>query len=63
MNQPNIPPPYSLPQGHYIMMIGLANEDQKHEAELTMRRNGCKSVRFDTLPDGQIQVHGFLYVQ
>lgn len=53
----------SAPQlraGEYIVTRSADTEAERTDARITLRRNGCKSVRFEPLSDGRLQVHGYL---
>jgi hypothetical protein len=54
------PPGPSLRAGEYIVTRGADTEAERNDARATLRRNGCKSVRFEPLNDGRLQVHGYL---
>lgn len=49
-----------LRAGEYIVTRGTDTEAERNDARITLRRNGCKSVRFEPLDDGRLQVHGYL---
>ena len=49
-----------LRAGEYIVTRGSDTDAERKDARLTLRRNGCKSVRFEPLDDGRLQVHGYL---
>lgn len=55
----NIPAP-QLRAGEYIVTRGSDTPAERDDARATLRRNGCKSVRFEPLEDGRLQVHGYL---
>lgn len=56
-----VPPP-ALKPGDYITMRGADTQAERIDAERVLRRNGCKSIRFEQLPDGRLQAHGYLAV-
>jgi hypothetical protein len=55
----NTPGP-KLRSGEYVVTRGADTEAERNDARATLRRNGCKSVRFEPLGDGRLQVHGYL---
>ena len=55
----NIPAP-QLRTGEYIVTRGADTPAERKDARATLRRNGCKSVRFEPIGDGRLQVHGYL---
>lgn len=55
----NTPAP-KLRAGEYVVTRGANTEAERNDARATLRRNGCKSVRFEPLDDGRLQVHGYL---
>lgn len=46
--------------GDYVTVRAQDTEAEREQAAKTMREQGCKSVRFETLDDGRLQVHGYL---
>lgn len=54
-----IPAP-KLKAGDYITMRGSDTAAERVDAERVLRQNGCRSVRFEPLADGRLQVHGYL---
>lgn len=55
----NTPAP-QLRAGEYVVTRGADTEAERNDARATLRRNGCKCVRFESLDDGRLQVHGYL---
>jgi hypothetical protein len=51
-----------LRSGEYIIMRGTDNDAERADCKRVLRNNGCKSVRFEPLTDGRLQVHGYLAV-
>lgn len=55
---PDRPP--QIKPGDYITMRGSDNAAERADCERVLRQNGCKSIRFETFPDGRLQAHGYL---
>lgn len=56
----NLWKPAELKPGDYVRIHAQDTEAERAEATEIMRQQGCKSVRFETLDDGRLQVHGYL---
>ncbi len=50
----------TLRPGEYIVTRGADTEAERVDCKRVLRNNGCKSVRFEPLGDGRLQVHGYL---
>lgn len=55
-------PPPKLRPGEYVVLRGADTAAERADAERSLRNQGCRSVRFETLADGRLQVHGYLAV-
>lgn len=55
---PDRPP--QIKPGDYVTLRSADTEAERADCEETLRRQGCKSVRFEQLPDGRLQAHGYL---
>lgn len=53
-------PAPALKAGDYVTMRGSDTEAERIDCERTLRQNGCKSVRFESMADGRLQAHGYL---
>jgi hypothetical protein len=53
-------PPPKLKAGDYVTTRGSDTEAERVDCERVLRQNGCKSIRFETFPDGRLQAHGYL---
>lgn len=53
-------PPPKLRSGEYTVIRGADTQAERNDARTVLRHQGCRSVRFETLPDGRIVVHGYL---
>lgn len=52
--------PVEIPDGDYVVSYGADTEDNRRDAEQTLRNNGCRRFRADVLEDGRMIVHGYL---
>lgn len=48
------------PTGDYVRILYEDTEQMRTDGRELMRRQGCKGVRFETLDNGALQVHGYL---
>lgn len=48
------------PTGEYVRILYEDTEQTRIDGRELMRRQGCKAVRFETLDNGALQVHGYL---
>jgi hypothetical protein len=55
-------PPPKLRAGEYVVLRGADTPAERTDAERSLRNQGCRSVRFEPLADGRLQVHGYLAV-
>jgi hypothetical protein len=55
----NVPAP-QLRAGEYVVLRGADTQAERTDAQRVLRNQGCKAVRFETLDDGRLQVHGYL---
>lgn len=46
--------------GEYAVQRSADTPESRKDAKETLRRQGCKSVRFVTLVDGRLVAHGYL---
>lgn len=46
----NAPPPTSLRAGDYVMNFPLERPGDRDTARAAMRRNGCRTIRFESTP-------------
>jgi len=49
-----------LRTGEYVLNRGADNEIERADCRATLRRNGCRSVRFETFENGLLCAHGYL---
>lgn len=54
------PMAHKEPDGDYIVSRGSDTPEQRADAEQTLRANGCLRFRFEPLPDGRLQAHGYM---
>lgn len=48
------------PCGEYVRILFEDTEQARNDGRQIMRAQGCKAVRFVTLTNGSLQVHGYL---
>lgn len=46
--------------GDYIITRVKDTEFERDDSEQYLKAQGCKGIRFVTLPDGRLQAHGYL---
>jgi hypothetical protein len=59
----SMPPPTSMRAGDYVMNFPIERPGDRDTARTVMRRNGCRSIRFDVLgepPATGIVAHGYV---
>ena len=49
-----------IPDGDYVVFRAEDTQEARNEATLYLARQGCRRTRYVTLPDGRLQVHGYL---
>ncbi len=54
MNQPK------LRSGEYTVTRAADTDVERADCRTQLRRQGCKSLRFETLDDGRLVAHGYL---
>lgn len=55
----NIPAPIQYRTGDYVMNFPQEREGDRTTAKDVMRRNGCRSIRFELHKDGILIAHGY----
>lgn len=56
----NIQPPSSLKCGDYVMNFPIERPGDRATARDVMRRNGCRSIRFELFDSGLLSAHGYV---
>lgn len=56
----NLMEPAKPKPGDYVTIRAQDTDEERRLAAETMRLQGCAVVRFETLEDGRLQVHGYL---
>ncbi len=46
--------------GEYVMNFPIERSGDRDTARQVMRRNGCKSIRFELLESGRLTAHGYV---
>lgn len=54
------PRPSRPPDGDYIVLRGQDNDEQRADAEQTLRNQGCKRFWHEPLDDGRVRIHGYM---
>jgi hypothetical protein len=53
--------PFSEPKaGDYVTRRGRDTAEEREDARRVLRNQGCRGFRFELLPDGTMQAHGYL---
>ncbi len=56
----NITPPPEMRAGDYAQRFPLDTLDGRKLARESMRRNGCRSIRFEVNQSGALIAHGYV---
>ncbi len=55
--------PFEVPKprdGDYVITRGQDNDFERADSSHYLKAHGCQSVRFVTLDDGRLQIHGYI---
>lgn len=52
--------PYVIKIGDYVMSFPVERSGDRQTARDAMKRNGCKTIRFEIDPGGVLRAHGYV---